>query len=145
MKKFFVDVEKDHDVCFIVSRLNNIDKWMMMMVLYSERGGMLPPQSKKDLVTRSATVRFTDGATAYDVVQLLGENLELLDPSNYGVLILVGILYNMPAVDFDHEDDQDGFHNLTNHLLSRILISERTLKWRVAVWRTVRVLEIERN
>jgi hypothetical protein len=77
---------------------------------------MLPPQSKRDLVTRSATVRFTDGATAYDVVQLLGESLELLDPSNYGVLILVGILYNMPAVDFDHEDDQDGFHNLTNHL-----------------------------
>jgi PH domain len=74
------------------------------------------PQSKRDLITRSATVRFTDGATAYDVVQLLGESLELIDSSNYGVLILVGILYNMPAVDFDHEDDQDGFHNLTNHL-----------------------------
>jgi hypothetical protein len=74
------------------------------------------PQSKRDLITRSATVRFTDGATAYDVVQLLAESHQLLDPLQYGVLILVGILYNMPVVDFDHEEDHDNFQQITSHL-----------------------------
>jgi hypothetical protein len=61
------------------------------------------PQSKRDLITRSASVRLTDAATANDVIQLLGENLDLV---GIGALILVGTLYNMPSVKFDHEQGE---------------------------------------
>lgn len=64
------------------------------------------PQSKRDLITRSASVRLTDAATAIDVIQLLGENLDLL---GIGALILVGTLYNMPPVKFDHEQNEGAY------------------------------------
>lgn len=55
------------------------------------------PQSKRDLITRSAAVRLTDAATARDVIQLLGESLELF---GNGALILVGTLHGMPPVTY---------------------------------------------
>lgn len=59
------------------------------------------PQSKRDLITRSAAVRLTDAAKALDVVTLLCESLQL---STFGgVLILVGTLYNVPPIQFEHE------------------------------------------
>ena len=72
------------------------------------------PQSKRDLITRSAAVRLTDAATARDVIQLLGDSLQLI--AN-GALILVGTIYGMPPVTFqplEHVEEssaiEDPFH-----------------------------------
>lgn len=73
------------------------------------------PQSKRDLITRSAAVRLTDAATARDVIQLLGESLELI---GNGALILVGTVFGMPPVTYqllEHGEEAsvatgDSFH-----------------------------------
>jgi len=52
------------------------------------------PQSKRDLMTRSAAIRLTDAATTSDVVKLLKGD---------GALVLVGTLYNMAPIKFVHE------------------------------------------
>ena len=85
------------------------------------------PQSKRDLVTRSAAVRLTDAATARNVIQLLGETLQL---EGQGALILVATLYNMPHVKFEHEQSSNDAAGEPFHLVRTLQYEENPLQVR---------------
>jgi hypothetical protein len=72
-------------------------------------------------MTRSSTVRLTDAATAKDVVELVKKGAD-------GCLVLVGALYNVAAVQFEHEvvsSEMEPFH-----ICKTLLQSDNPLKVR---------------
>ena len=61
------------------------------------------PQTRRDLLTHSAAVRISDAAKAVDVTNLLRESLKNLEGNSaQDALVLVGTLYNLPPIEYEH-------------------------------------------